>query len=108
VALAMAGLVAGGDACWHTAVPTRTPPISGLEAEAASVRTFRAQLVPALPQTGDYSRAVVRATRPTTRDNRDNDESRRFLELLLARIIGPASRLDMLVRPVHVIVAALG
>ena len=54
----------------------------GLEAEAASIRTFQAQLVPALLQTGDYSRAVVRATRLTTRDD---DESRRFLELLQAR-----------------------
>jgi transcriptional regulator with XRE-family HTH domain len=54
----------------------------GLEAEAASIRTFQAQLVPALLQTEDYSRAVVRATRMRTRDN---DESRRFLELLKAR-----------------------
>jgi transcriptional regulator with XRE-family HTH domain len=54
----------------------------GLEAEAASIRTFQAQLVPALLQTADYSRAVVRATRMTTKDN---DESRRFLELLQAR-----------------------
>jgi len=54
----------------------------GLEAEAVSIRTFQAQLVPALLQTEEYSRAVVRATRMTTRDN---DESRRFLELLTAR-----------------------
>ena len=54
----------------------------GLEAEAVSIRTFQAQLVPALLQTKEYSRAVVRATRMTTRDN---DESRRFLELLTAR-----------------------
>lgn len=54
----------------------------GLEAEASSIRTFQAQLVPALLQTEDYSRAVVQATRMTTRDN---DEARRFHELLTAR-----------------------
>ncbi len=54
----------------------------GLEAEATSIRTFQAQLVPALLQTEDYSRAVVSATRMTARDN---DESRRFIELLKAR-----------------------
>ena len=54
----------------------------GLEAEATSVCMFQAQLVPALLQTEDYSRAVVRATRMTMRDN---DEARRFFELLKAR-----------------------
>jgi transcriptional regulator with XRE-family HTH domain len=54
----------------------------GLEAEATAIRTFQAQLIPALLQTEDYSRAVVQATRMTMRDN---DEARRFFELLKTR-----------------------
>jgi transcriptional regulator with XRE-family HTH domain len=54
----------------------------GLEAEATSIRTYQAQLVPALLQTEDYTRAVLQATRMTTRDT---EETRRFLEARKAR-----------------------
>jgi transcriptional regulator with XRE-family HTH domain len=37
----------------------------GFEAEASSVRSYEAELVPGLLQTEDYARAVIRAVRPT-------------------------------------------
>lgn len=54
----------------------------GLEAEATSIRTYQAQLIPALLQTEDYTRAVLQATRMTSRDT---DETRRFLQARKAR-----------------------
>lgn len=54
----------------------------GLEAAATSVRTYQAQLLPALLQTEDYTRAVLQATSMTTLDT---EEIRRFLEVRSAR-----------------------
>jgi hypothetical protein len=54
----------------------------GLEAETSSIRTYQAQLVPGLLQTEDYTRAILKATRMTTRDT---DEAQRFVEVRNAR-----------------------
>ena len=70
---------------WHTysdVLPNPHSTFIGLEAEAASIRTYQAQLVPGLLQTEDYTRAVVQATRMTITDT---DEARRFVEVRQAR-----------------------
>lgn len=54
----------------------------GLEAEATSIRTYQAQLVPALLQTEDYTRAVLQGWSTTARDT---EETRRFLKVRSAR-----------------------
>jgi len=48
----------------HNQLPSEYTHFIGLEAEAASVRTYQQVLVPGLLQTEDYARAVVRAFRP--------------------------------------------
>jgi Domain of unknown function (DUF5753) len=70
---------------WHSysdVLPNPHSTFIGLEAEASSIRTYQAQLVPGLLQTEDYTRAVVKATRMTTRDT---DEADRFVEVRRAR-----------------------
>jgi transcriptional regulator with XRE-family HTH domain len=54
----------------------------GLEADAAAIKTYQSQLVPALLQTPDYTRAVAQATRMTTLDAAEAD---RFLAARTAR-----------------------
>src|SRR6266702_6307772 len=52
---------------WHSygdVLPSEYTHFIGLEAEAASVRTYQQVLVPGLLQTEDYARAVIRAFRP--------------------------------------------
>jgi len=52
---------------WHSygdVLPSEYSHFIGLEAEAASVRTYQQVLVPGLLQTEDYARAVIRAFRP--------------------------------------------
>lgn len=53
---------------WHSygdVLPSEYSHFIGLEAEAASVRTYQQVLVPGLLQTERYTRAVVQAFRPT-------------------------------------------
>ena len=49
---------------WHAYNEVFTGSFVGLEAEAASLHTHQALLVPGLLQTEDYTRAVIRAVRP--------------------------------------------
>lgn len=52
---------------WHSygdVLPSEYTHFIGLEAEAASIRTYQQVLVPGLLQTEDYARAVIRAFRP--------------------------------------------
>ena len=49
---------------WHAYNEVFTGAFVGLEAEASSLRTYQALLVPGLLQTEDYMRAVIRAARP--------------------------------------------
>ncbi|WP_424185684.1 helix-turn-helix domain-containing protein [Actinokineospora sp. G85] len=49
---------------WHAYNEVFTGSFVGLEAEAASLHTHQALLVPGLLQTEDYARAVIRASRP--------------------------------------------
>ena len=70
---------------WHTYSDVLPDPHStfiGLEAGTSAIRTYQAQLVPGLLQTEDYTRAVLQATRMTTRDT---DKARRFVEVRKAR-----------------------
>ena len=56
---------------WHTygdVIPSEYSHFIGLEAEAASVRTYQQVLVPGLLQTADYTAVVVRAFRPNDTD----------------------------------------
>ena len=56
---------------WHSygdVLPSEYSHFIGLEAEAASVRTYQQVLVPGLLQTEDYTAAVVRAFRPHDTD----------------------------------------
>lgn len=50
---------------WHNFSEVFTGAFVGLEAEAATLRTYQALLVPGLLQTADYTREVTRAARPT-------------------------------------------
>jgi transcriptional regulator with XRE-family HTH domain len=45
-------------------VPSAYANLIGLEAEAATIRTYEPELVPGLLQTADYARAVIRVGRP--------------------------------------------
>lgn len=49
---------------WHLYGTVLTGAYVGLEAAAAAIRAYEAQLVPGLLQTSDYARAVIRAARP--------------------------------------------
>ncbi|MDQ3406321.1 MAG: helix-turn-helix domain-containing protein [Actinomycetota bacterium] len=49
---------------WHAYTEVFTGSFVGLEAEATSLHTHQALLVPGLLQTEDYTRAVIRAIRP--------------------------------------------
>jgi transcriptional regulator with XRE-family HTH domain len=53
----------------------------GLEAEAATIRTYQPELVPGLLQTADYARAVIRAGRPAD----TTEEIDRRVEIRLER-----------------------
>jgi transcriptional regulator with XRE-family HTH domain len=46
-------------------VPSAYANLIGLEAEAATIRTYEPELVPGLLQTPEYARSVIRAGRPT-------------------------------------------
>lgn len=70
---------------WHTysdMLPNPHSTFIGLEAETSSIQAYQAQVIPALLQTEDYTRAIVRATRMITRDT---DEIERFVEVSKAR-----------------------
>jgi transcriptional regulator with XRE-family HTH domain len=70
---------------WHTysdMLPNPHSTFIGLEAETASIRTYQAQLVPALLQTENYTRAMTKALRMITRDT---DEVERFVEVRKTR-----------------------
>jgi transcriptional regulator with XRE-family HTH domain len=70
---------------WHSysdVLPNPHSTYIGLEAETTSIRAYQAQLVPALLQTDDYTRAVTRATRMTTPGT---VEIQRFLDARKAR-----------------------
>lgn len=70
---------------WHSysdVLPNPHSTFIGLETEASTVRAYQAQLVPGLLQTEDYTRAVVKATRMTTRDTEEAD---RFVQVRQAR-----------------------
>ena len=49
-------------------LPSEYSSYIGLETEALCVHTYQQQLIPALVQTGDYARAVIRAGRPDDTD----------------------------------------
>jgi transcriptional regulator with XRE-family HTH domain len=49
-------------------LPSEYSSYIGLETEALSMRTYQQQLIPALVQTGEYARAVIRAGRPDDTD----------------------------------------
>jgi transcriptional regulator with XRE-family HTH domain len=49
---------------WHTYDDTVLRALIGFEAEATTIRTYSALLVPGLLQTVDYARAITRAVRP--------------------------------------------
>src|SRR5258708_32283664 len=62
---------------WHSygdVLPSEYSHFIGLEAEAASVRTYQQVVVPGLLQTEDYARAVIRAFRP--HDNTEGTDRR--------------------------------
>src|SRR6266540_5359686 len=59
---------------WHAYNEVFTGAFVGLEAEASSLHTFQALLVPGLLQTDDYMRAVIKAIRP---DNGDDEVRKR-------------------------------
>jgi hypothetical protein len=70
---------------WHTysdMLPNPHSTFIGLEAETVSIRTYQAQLVPALLQTEAYTRAIIRAT---SMINRDTDAIERFVEVSKTR-----------------------
>jgi transcriptional regulator with XRE-family HTH domain len=62
-------------------VPTDYANLIGLEAEAATIRTYEPELVPGLLQTADYARAVIRAGRPAD----TSEEIERRVEVRLER-----------------------
>jgi transcriptional regulator with XRE-family HTH domain len=62
-------------------LPSGFDTYAGMEAAAASVRAYQAQLVHGLLQTEDYARAVLRALRPE--DNRESVE--KLIQFRLAR-----------------------
>lgn len=62
-------------------VPTDYANLIGLEAEAATIRTYEPELVPGLLQTADYSRAVIRAGRSAD----TSEEIERRVEVRLER-----------------------
>jgi len=66
---------------WQAYSDTLVVPLVGLEAEAASIRTYEPLLVPGLFQIEDYARAVIRALRPDL----DPDRMERWVELRMAR-----------------------
>jgi hypothetical protein len=57
------------------------PAYIGLEVAAASIRSYEALVVPALFQTPDYARSVIRSVRPDL----DSEEVERRVELRMAR-----------------------
>jgi transcriptional regulator with XRE-family HTH domain len=66
---------------WHLYGAVLTGAYVGLEAAAARIRAYEAQLVPGLLQTDDYSRAVIRAARPDI----SHDELDRRLQVRMTR-----------------------
>jgi Domain of unknown function (DUF5753)/Helix-turn-helix domain len=62
-------------------VPSAYANLIGLEAEAATIRTYEPELVPGLLQTPDYARAVIRVGRPTD----TTEEIERRVEVRLER-----------------------
>ncbi|MCP3798093.1 helix-turn-helix domain-containing protein [Allokutzneria sp. A3M-2-11 16] len=66
---------------WHNYSDVLTGAFAGMEAEAASIRCYQAQLVPGLLQTEDYARSVFRAVRPKA----DTDDVERRVAARRAR-----------------------
>jgi transcriptional regulator with XRE-family HTH domain len=62
-------------------VPSSYANLIGLEAEAATVRTYEPELVPGLLQTADYARAIIRSGRPGD----TSEEIERRVEVRLER-----------------------
>jgi transcriptional regulator with XRE-family HTH domain len=62
-------------------VPTAYANLIGLEAEAATIRSYEPELVPGLLQTADYARAIIRAGRPAD----TSEEIERRVEVRLER-----------------------
>jgi transcriptional regulator with XRE-family HTH domain len=62
-------------------VPSPYANLIGLEAEAATIRTYEPELVPGLLQTADYARAIFRAGRPAD----TSEEIERRVEVRLER-----------------------
>jgi transcriptional regulator with XRE-family HTH domain len=66
---------------WQSYRDVLTGSYVGLESEAATIRTFEAQLVPGLLQTEEYVRAMTRAIKPIATD----EEIQRRVEVRLRR-----------------------
>jgi len=69
----------------------------GLEAEAATIRTYEPELIPGLLQTPDYARAIIRAGRPgdTLQEINRRVEVRLERQETLSRIDPPPPRVNV-------------
>lgn len=68
-------------AWWQAYGDTPGIPMVGLQAAAAAIQTYEAQLVPGLLQTADYARTVIEAIAPDL----DSEQVRRRVELRMER-----------------------
>jgi hypothetical protein len=66
---------------WQACGDTLVVPLVGLEADAATIRTYELACVPGLLQTADYARAVIRAGRPDLHPK----QVERWVEFRMAR-----------------------
>jgi len=78
-------------------VPSAYANLIGLEAEAATIRTYEPELVPGLLQTPDYARSVIRAGRPTdtTEEIDRRVEVRLERQEVLTRIDPPPPKINV-------------